>query len=45
MPTKTPRKEAPDYYSVKIRVDTAIPFGLWDDFLVKRITLEKVEKK
>ena len=30
----------PDYYSVRIKVDTHISFTLWDDFLVKRIVVE-----
>lgn len=29
----------PDYYSVRVRVDTSVGFTLWDDFLVKRIVV------
>lgn len=32
--------ERPDYYSVRIKLDTALPFSLWDDFVIKRIVLE-----
>ena len=31
----------PDYYSVRIKVDTHIGFTLWDDFVVKRIVVEQ----
>lgn len=27
----------PDYFSVRVRVDTSVGFTFWDDFLVKRI--------
>ncbi len=30
----------PDYYSVRVRVDTSVGYTLWDDILVKRIALE-----
>jgi hypothetical protein len=30
----------PKYYSVRIKIDTQIKFGLWDDFLLKRIEIE-----
>jgi hypothetical protein len=33
----------PDYYSVRVRVDTHIALGLWDDFLVKRIDVEQTD--
>jgi hypothetical protein len=31
----------PDYYSVRIKVDTHVSFTFWDDFLVKRIEIEQ----
>jgi hypothetical protein len=31
----------PDYYSIRIRVDTSIGFSLWDDFLLKRIEVQQ----
>lgn len=31
----------PDYYSVRVRIDTHVSFTLWDDFLVKRIDVEQ----
>lgn len=31
----------PDYFSVRVRVDTSVGFTLWDDFLVKRIELSQ----
>ena len=31
----------PDYYSVRIKIDTHIGFSFWDDFLIKRIELEQ----
>jgi hypothetical protein len=40
-PTKNLDRAKPTYYSVRIKVDTGIPFGLWDDFLVKRIAVEQ----
>lgn len=30
----------PSYYSIRIRIDNSIRFSLWDDFLVKGISLE-----
>jgi hypothetical protein len=33
--------QKPAYYSVRIKVDTQIKFGLWDDFLLKRIDIEQ----
>ena len=39
VPTSKLQRE-PTYYSIKIRVDTGIPFSLWDDFLVKGISLD-----
>jgi hypothetical protein len=33
----------PDYYSIRIKIDTAIGYTLWDDFLVKRIDIGPVE--
>lgn len=33
----------PDYYSVRIKVDTHIGFTLWDDFLVKRVEVEQAD--
>lgn len=38
-PAKNLDGAKPTYYSVRVKVDTGIPFGLWDDFLVKRITV------
>jgi hypothetical protein len=32
--------QRPDYYSLRLKIDTSLPFSLWDDFLVKRILLE-----
>jgi len=29
------------YYSIRLKVDTFIKFGLWDDFLLKRIDIEQ----
>lgn len=29
------------YYSIRIKIDTFIKFGLWDDFLIKQIDLEQ----
>jgi hypothetical protein len=40
-PAKNLDGAKPTYYSVRIKVDTGIPFGLWDDFLVKRIEIEQ----
>lgn len=34
----------PDYYSVRIKVDTHVSFTFWDDFLVKRIEIEQESK-
>jgi hypothetical protein len=31
----------PAFYSLRIKIDTAVRFSLWDDFLVKRITVEQ----
>jgi len=31
----------PAYYSVRIKIDTQIKFKLWDDFVMKRITVEQ----
>jgi hypothetical protein len=31
----------PDYYSVRIKVDTHVSFTFWDDILVKRIEIEQ----
>ncbi len=31
----------PDYYSVRIKVDTHVSFRFWDDFLVQRIEVEQ----
>lgn len=31
----------PDYYSVRIKIDTHVGFTFWDDFLIKRIDLEQ----
>jgi hypothetical protein len=33
----------PAYFSIRIRIDASIPFGLWDDFLVKQITVLQVD--
>jgi hypothetical protein len=41
--TKRNQPVEPDYYSVRIRVDTAIPFRLWDDFLLKEIAFEDMQ--
>lgn len=30
-----------DYYSIRVKIDTSIGYGLWDDFLVKRIDIEQ----
>lgn len=40
-PAKNLDGAKPTYYSVRVKVDTGIPFGLWDDFLVKRIAVEQ----
>ncbi|HYV38735.1 MAG TPA: hypothetical protein VE988_23825 [Gemmataceae bacterium] len=40
---KTDLKTAPAYFSVRIKVDTSIPFGLWDDFVVKQIRVEQAD--
>jgi hypothetical protein len=32
---------APAFYSIRIKLDTQIKFGLWDDFLLKRIEIEQ----
>lgn len=34
----------PDYYSVRIKVDTHVSFTFWDDFLIKRIEIEQEPK-
>lgn len=31
----------PDYYSIRIRVDTSIGYSLWDDFVLTRIEVEQ----
>jgi hypothetical protein len=31
----------PDYYSVRIKVDTHVSFTFWDDVLIKRIVIEQ----
>jgi hypothetical protein len=31
----------PDYYSVRIKVDTHVSFTFWDDFIVQRIEIEQ----
>jgi hypothetical protein len=31
----------PAFYAVRIKVDTQIKYGLWDDFLLKRIEVEQ----
>jgi len=31
----------PDYYSVRIKIDTHVGFTFWDDFLLKKIELEQ----
>lgn len=31
----------PDFYSVRIRVDTSIGYSLWDDFVLTRIEIEQ----
>jgi len=31
----------PAYYSLRIKIDSAVRFSLWDDFLVKRIDIEQ----
>ena len=33
--------QKPAYYSVRIKVDTQIKFGLWDDFVLMRIEIEQ----
>ena len=40
-PAKNLGGEKPTYYSVRVKVDTGIPLGLWDDFLVKKIEVEQ----
>ena len=32
---------APAYYSVRIKIDNQIKYGLWDDFLLHRIEIEQ----
>ena len=34
----------PEYYSVRIKVDTHVSFTFWDDFVVKRIEIEQAGK-
>ncbi len=34
----------PDYYSVRIKVDTHVSFTFWDDFLIRRIEIEQEAK-
>src|SRR3954465_13761598 len=31
----------PPFYSVRVKIDTQIKFKLWDDFFMKRITVEQ----
>lgn len=40
-PAKNLGGAVPSYYSVRVKVDTGIPLGLWDDFLVKKIVVEQ----
>jgi hypothetical protein len=31
----------PAYYSLRIKIDTAVRYSLWDDFLLKRLDIEQ----
>jgi hypothetical protein len=40
-PSKDLQGTPPAYYSVKLKVDTTVRFGLWDDFVLKRVDIEQ----